>query len=920
MSNDEKEEENKKEKKTWGEIAKELIRRLKRTKFLAITATPERDADGEDPMLEFADTARYTETELRKRDYLASDMALVSALEDGLVVKPDVVTFDCMLDRTKEYQEIEEKLLNAIQKSKQKDTITKKINAKTGKMEIVDDYHALLLNFLKMNQLSGKLDFLQRNLQDKELVSAIEKLNDGSYVQENMEYFSTLEKLVKMIAQIDQVVKKIDGHKELSEEDNEIYPLAFGYYQWQEEQVEQIVSSTLSQRQYLQHGKYICFTPTSPSKEQTPELMRSYQKRMQHFLGIEAEDALITHSNSDVITEAEDKRNLSRFTLKREKNRPPIAMVAMNKFNEGLHVSGVVASFMFRQFTEESVALEDEKEEPKIIFLQQVGRCIHSIEPGEVVTEPPVIFDTACNFMRFNEKLNGLFQISPNQMEFKRLYDESVTLAKSKGKKQTQEGVEEDIPKPKILDRILGIMQALAENGIDIEVITNETTWEEVEARIPEERREEVLDGIFVMTRKRMRPDYPIGSRIASARAAFWHTERQNPQSKSIKKLYNSKTDAFFAGKTFEELYQLGFFKDLEKTREFSKVSKEGFIIGECATPESFYGFNILTGTRYTKEYPEYGIPGVDVRGFSKAGIHIKTGIRYDEHFFRFDQRSGEWKNFFTGKDEDLLGFNHDGIRVNPEKGRVGFDRDRLWHKQLEDGSYSPLGSLYDEGGRDAFGFDRNNKAPDGTEYINGFMRIKRKDGTLSYLFRSGGSTDYDGYTIDGFDDKGFNREGIHRETGCRFDPTGMTIDKNNPKRRETYFPIKRIVEGKFLVNEPDSKKRELITQRMLTQWIVLSQAYSKDMEQAEWYRVLKIKELQDRVRSMSNENSISQRILVEENTQTIQEKNETLQRQMEETEKLIEERNAKKAEISKLTSILQKIIQKREEDGGQEL
>lgn len=49
----------------------------------------------------------------------------------------------------------------------------------------------------------------------------------------------------------------------------------------------------------------------------------------------------------------------------------------------------------------------------------------------------------------------------------------------------------------------------------------------------------------------------------------------------------------------------------------------------------------------------------------------MDTGLRYNTEFFRYDNETQTWINLHTKKDEDLLGFNHDGIRINHNKGRV---------------------------------------------------------------------------------------------------------------------------------------------------------------------------------------------------------------------------------------------------------
>lgn len=750
----------KKDKIPWGQKALELIKRLKKTKFLAITATPERDADGAEPLKAFADESGYTVRELRIKDYLASDMPLVTALERKLVVKPQVVNFDCMLDKTKEYLEIEQKLINALNNSSTANNLSVKKDEKTGELVPTDGYHILLLNFLQMCKLSGKLEFVQRYVDD-ELKETIRELVDGTYKTKinDLKYHRKLEKIVRQVEIID-------------DENSDLHIV---YEKERLEKILEMVSKTIDNNQFLNHCKHICFVPSSPSKDKTKQIMFEYKEIMMQLLGLESDDVMITHSNKDVIYQDEDTKNLKRFSLSNVQNGSKV-MVAMDKFNEGLHISRVKSLFMFRQFIDKAPSdKEDEKEEPAIIFLQQVGRCITSITPGEEVKEPPVIFDFACNFMRYNEKLKNIFEISENQSEFIKIYKH----CKEFGKLRNSGRKKDDTRKENILERIIGVMRVLNENNIDISNITKVTNWEEIESIIPDYKKEEVLDEIFMVIGKNIKSNYPIGARIVSSREAFWHIEKENPKSGEVKKAYNTSTDEFFSKISFKDLYESGFFTDIQnKTNE--KVNEDGFIIGECA---NFQGLNVRTGTEYTKLDKDNRKLPTDISGFSRnKKINSETLLRYDRHFFRYIESKKTWINLWTGKDEDVLGFNHEGIRVNPEKGRVGFDRQRRYHKKLENGSYSKQSSLYDEEGYDAYGFDSFNNQKNGRKFDeNGFYRIRGRKGFV-YLNEN---QKYE-YDIDGFNEQGFNKDGIHKVTGCKYNESGICF-KVNSKTRNCY-------------------------------------------------------------------------------------------------------------------------------------
>ena len=648
--------------KEWIKKLKYIVKLFKNTKFLAITATPERDVDGIDPIEEFAKLFGYTVSELREKEYLASDMSLVTALNKKLVVKPEVINFDCMLDETIEYQNVKE-LVDRLRKKVENDS--KKLEERQrkaireGKKNIPEEskseknnytrYLEVLLDFCQMCKLSGKLDFVKAHLsadnpKDMELLNFLNKPE----LSKNQMY---LEYLKEKIDEIDNVEAEI--HKE--------------YQEWKSKKVKSIIDEVLQKREYLTHGKYICFVPTSNDANKTKGIMEKYKELMMGLLNLSDEQVLLTHSNTKVISSKQDEENSKRFMMNEESKDSIQVMVAMNKYTEGMHVDGIVAEFMCRQLLNNTSKTKNkEKDDPRITFLQMIGRCIYSIEPNEEITEVPVIFDIACNFMRYNDKLNNIFKLSANQEKFKEIYDKIVP-------KKTKTDIES----------VIDILQVLSNNEIDISSIDSKTTWSEFKKNIPKDKLNDVLDGIYYLTDIRITDDYKIGTKLISARKAFWHEETENKVSKGVKKYYNTATDKFFKTQTFEKLQRIGFFKDLEQNRDRTKVNEHGFVTGNCAELDGeCQGLNIYSGNRYTLPNQIYGIPSFDVNGFSKRGVNIITSVRYNRYFFSYDPKTGEWTNLFTGKDEDLLGFDHNGNRVNPncdmEFDQYGFNKDGI--------------------------------------------------------------------------------------------------------------------------------------------------------------------------------------------------------------------------------------------------
>ena len=185
-----------------------------------------------------------------------------------------------------------------------------------------------------------------------------------------------------------------------------------------------------------------------------------------------------------------------------------------------------------------------------------------------------------------------------------------------------------------------------------------------------------------------------------------------------------------------EELADLGFFSraigyDELDSKVQAYVRRDGFVVPNDVTPECMIGINLNNGKRFYKGVDEFGCDetgydknGFDRYGFNRRGFHRVTGARYDERFFKRDE-NGKYVNIFTKTELDPFGYNHDGI--NPE---TGFDRGVIteygkndafrlhrYHRRLPDGSFSRGSSIYDEGEppTDFFGFRANHTIADGT-------------------------------------------------------------------------------------------------------------------------------------------------------------------------------------------------------------
>ena len=154
-------------------------------------------------------------------------------------------------------------------------------------------------------------------------------------------------------------------------------------------------------------GKYIVFIPVTEKLDGTEiededgnktensktsvEKIEEYKRKISEYLknsGIEPEYYSMLGAYSD----KENERQLEGF--EGENSDKTKFMVVMNKANEGLHVKGVDGIIWFRALDENS----------RILYLQQLGRTITSIDPNNPVKDEdrPVVIDLTNNTQRVN--------------------------------------------------------------------------------------------------------------------------------------------------------------------------------------------------------------------------------------------------------------------------------------------------------------------------------------------------------------------------------------------------------------------------------------------------------------------------------------------------------------------------------------
>ena len=291
--------------KTWKSVVEQLIETNKNANILGITATPIRDTDHVDMMNELASmTKTYTQEELATKQYLGYEMYLIDAIQRGLVVEPNIISFDFMLRDTDEYQEIVEMIST------------------------------------------------EKNPEKKR-------------------------QLIEIKEQIDEL---ISGETEITEH------IKNNISKKENEEIGRIIRETIKQKD----GRYIVFLPQHSSSDglnETEYFEQQEQKIREILASIDAEPEISRLSSAD--SKAQNRKAITDFENSNSKHLK--IMLAINKLNEGVHIDGINGEIMYRKINDGST----------ILYLQQLGRVIFSIDPEKPVPDEliPIVYDIYNNYL-----------------------------------------------------------------------------------------------------------------------------------------------------------------------------------------------------------------------------------------------------------------------------------------------------------------------------------------------------------------------------------------------------------------------------------------------------------------------------------------------------------------------------------------
>ena len=379
----------------WSKFVNELMANQdqENIKVLGLTATPERDRDDKDMSIYWARYFGYYDEEIELNKHLAINETLESAIKAGLLPNPKFINplyiykSDGTLDEM--YEQINmlddgEKKAKAFSKYEQ---LCRSVEQSQGIEKILGDNLSPDDKYVVFLPVGRKKDGTYYNSENGSKISrqqAVAIMEDymiliRQYLYSN-EYMKTNGE--KLLSIYNKIVEKQELSSEdkdfLSKEQDNIMLLDMVKIKHKPAALNTFNSTVVSIIARHQGWKKL-------DRNTLKERIESKTKDM-----VDTNSLLSYYSNS------KNKEELDKFN--KDTNGKPKLLFVMDKLNEGAHLKDVKGIVWLRPLSVDS----------RILFYQQLGRCIHSYPDRHVFTEEdrPIVMDLVNNINTVNLKRN----------------------------------------------------------------------------------------------------------------------------------------------------------------------------------------------------------------------------------------------------------------------------------------------------------------------------------------------------------------------------------------------------------------------------------------------------------------------------------------------------------------------------------
>ena len=379
----------------WSKFVNELMANQdqENIKVLGLTATPERDRDDKDMSIYWARYFGYTDEEIELNKHLAINETLESAIKAGLLPNPKFINClysyksDGTLDEM--YEQINmlddgEKKAKAFSKYEQ---LCRSVEQSQGIEKILGDNLSKDGKYVVFLPVGRKKDGSYYNSEDGSKISkqqAVLIMEEYTILFRQYLYSN---KYMKIHGEhLLSIYNKIIAKQELSSEDK---------YFLNKEQ-DNIMLLDMVKIKY----KPAALNTFNSTIVNTIARHLGWEKLgksiLKEKIEIKTRDMVDTNSLLSYYSNNKNKEELAEFN--KETNGKPKLLFVMDKLNEGAHLKGVKGIVWLRPLSVDS----------RILFYQQLGRCIHSYPDGHIFTEEerPTVLDLVNNINTVNLKRN----------------------------------------------------------------------------------------------------------------------------------------------------------------------------------------------------------------------------------------------------------------------------------------------------------------------------------------------------------------------------------------------------------------------------------------------------------------------------------------------------------------------------------
>ena len=362
-------------------------------KVLGMTATPERDRDDKDMSVYWARYFGYTDEEIELNEHLAINETLESAIKAGLLPNPKFVnclysyrsdgTFDEMYERINLIDD-EEKRAKAFAKYEK---LCHQVDQSSGIEKILGNNLSKDGKYVVFLPVGRKKDGSYYNSEDGSKISkqqAVQIMEEYTILFRQYLYSNEYMKIHG--DQLLSIYEKITKKQELSSEDKDFL----------NKEQDNIMLLDMVKIKY-KPAALNTFNSTIVSTIARHLRWEKLDKEiLRERIEIKTKDMLDVNSLLTYHGKARNKEELAAFN--KETNGKPKLLFVMDKLNEGAHLKGVKGIVWLRPLSVDS----------RILFYQQLGRCMHSYLDGHIFTEEerPIVLDLVNNINTVNLKRN----------------------------------------------------------------------------------------------------------------------------------------------------------------------------------------------------------------------------------------------------------------------------------------------------------------------------------------------------------------------------------------------------------------------------------------------------------------------------------------------------------------------------------